>query len=185
MLNRKELLLGALYSAVIFTGILVIAGFYKKNMNVLPILEHPDPFLRQVAKPIAHVDDSIISLTEDMKATLRYKTLVDFFLERSIPRGLAAPQVGISKRMILCGLNGKIQVMINPRILEKRGAYSDRDGCLSVQEKNEMVIERSAYVKVKYKTLENEEKIMVVKNDAAALVEHEIDHLNGVLNIDY
>ena len=48
-----------------------------------------------------------------------------------------------------------------------------------------MVIKRSAYVKIKYKTLGNKEKILVVKNDYAALVEHEIDHLNGMLNIDY
>lgn len=56
---------------------------------------------------------------------------------------------------------------------------------MSVREDNEMVIKRSAYVKIKYKTLGNKEKILVVKNDYAALVEHEIDHLNGMLNIDY
>jgi peptide deformylase len=185
LLNRKELLLGAIYSGVIFIGILAIAGFYKKTTNVLPILEHPDPFLRRVAEPITHIDASIISLTDDMIATLRYQALVDFFFAGSRPRGLAAPQVGISKRLILCGLNGRMKLMINPTILEKRGAYSDKDGCLSVQGDSETLIERSAYVRVRYKTLDNKEKILAVKNDAAALVEHEIDHLNGVLNIDY
>ena len=112
-------------------------------------------------------------------------TLVDFFLDRSIPRGLAAPQVGILKRLVVCGINGRIKVMVNPEILERKGTYMDKDGCLSVQENKETFIERSAYVKVKYKTLENKEKILIVRNDDAALVEHEIDHLNGVLNIDH
>ena len=75
--------------------------------------------------------------------------------------------------------------MINPEILERKGAYLDIDDCLSVHEDRETVIKRSAYVKVQYKTLDNREKILIVKNDAAALVEHEMDHLNGVLNIDH
>ena len=185
MLSKKELMAGGLYLALVAMGILVIAGFYKKYRNVLSIVEYPHPVLRQVAEPIAHIDAAIVSLTEDIIATLRYQTLVDFFVEQAIPRGLAAPQVGISKRLVVCGINGKIQVMINPEIVEKRGAYKDKDGCLSVEDDGEIVIERAAYVKVRYKTLDNREKTMVVKNDAAALVQHEIDHLNGVLNIDY
>jgi len=185
LLNKKELIAACLYTGIIVIGIAAIAGFYKKNKNVLPILEHPDPVLRIVAEPVVRIDDAIISATEDIIATLRFQALVDFFLERSIPRGLAAPQVGIPKRLIVCGINGKIKVMINPEILETKGTYIDKDGCLSVQEEEEIAIKRSAYVKVKYNTLENKEKILVLKNDAAALVQHEIDHLNGVLNIDY
>ncbi|MDH3996364.1 MAG: peptide deformylase [Desulfobulbaceae bacterium] len=185
LLNKKEMLLGGLYSAMIAIGILAIAGFYKINRNVLPILEHPDPALRQVAEPIVHIDNSIISLIDDIISTLRYQAMIDFFADRSVPRGLAAPQVGISKRLVVCGINGNIKVMINPEILERKGTYIDMDDCMSVREDNEMLIKRSAYVKIKYKTLENKEKILVVKNDYAALVEHEIDHLNGMLNIDY
>ncbi len=166
-------------------GIGAIAGFYKKNMNVLPILEHPHPFLRQVAEPVVLIDDTVISLAENIIATLRYQTLVDFFIDRSVPRGLAAPQVGSTKRLVVCGIGGRIKVMVNPEILERKGTYLDRDGCLSVRGEDETLIERSAFVKVKYKTLDNLEKILVVRNDDAALVEHEIDHLNGVLNIDY
>ena len=158
---------------------------YKKRIDYLPIREHPDLVLRRVAEPISQVDGSIISLAEDIVATLQYITLVDFFLERSIPRGLAAPQVGISKRLVVCGINGRIKVMVNPEILERRGTYIDRDGCLSISGEEGKPIKRSAYVKVKFNTLKDEEKILVVKNEDAALVEHEIDHLNGVLNIDY
>jgi peptide deformylase len=184
---------------MIAIGILAIAGFYKIYRNVLPILEHPDSALRQVAEPIVQIDtalrqvaepivqidNSIISLIDDIVSTLRYQAVVDFFADRSVPRGLAAPQVGISKRLVVCGINGKIKVMINPEILERKGTYIDKDDCMSVQEDNETVIKRSAYVKVKYKILENKEKILIVKNDYAALVEHEIDHLNGMLNLDY
>ena len=185
LLKKKELLTPCFYTAVTVIAILALVGFYKKNMTVLPILEYPKSTLRQVAEPIAHIDDSIISLSKDIISTLRYQSLVDFFIERSIPRGLAAPQVGISKRLVVCGLNGAIKVMINPIILERKGSYMDKDDCMSVGNDNGTVIKRSAYVKVKFKTLDNKEETLVVKNDDAALVEHEIDHLNGVLNIDY
>lgn len=185
VLNKKELLAGTLYVALIVIGIMTIAGFYKIEGNVLPILGYPEPILRQIAEPIAHIDASIVSLTEDIISTLHYQTLVDFWVEQSVPRGLAAPQVGVAKRLVVCGLNGKIKVMINPEIVERRGSYTDKDSCLSIHEASEIAIKRSAYVKVRYKTLDSKEKTMVVKNDDAALVEHEIDHLNGVLNIDY
>jgi len=185
LLNKKKLLTPCLYTAFTIIAILALVGFYKKSMTVLPILEYPKSTLRQVAEPIAHIDDSIISLSKDIISTLRYQSLVDFFMERSIPRGLAAPQVGISKRLVVCGLNGAIKVMINPMILERKGNYLDKDDCLSIADDNGTFVNRSAYVKVRYKTLDNKEEILVVKNDDAALVEHEIDHLNGVLNIDY
>ena len=82
MLDKKEFLMGGLYSAMIAIGIMAITGFYKKNMNVLRILEHPDPILLKVSEPVTHIDDSIISLTNDIVSTLRYQTMVDFFIER-------------------------------------------------------------------------------------------------------
>lgn len=170
---------------IIFLGILLLGGIYKKSMAVLPILEYPEPVLRQVAKPIAHIDAATISLANDIISTLRYQTLIDFLLEQSMPRGLAAPQVGVSKRLVVCGIHGRIKVMINPVILERKGAYMDVDDCMSVREKNKTVIKRSSFVKVRFRTLGNKEEILKVKGDYAALVEHEIDHLNGVLNIDY
>ena len=185
LISKKEFLIGGVYALIIAIGILAIAGFYRNNRNVMSIVEHPEPVLRQVAEPIDHIDGSILSLIDNIISTLRYHALVDFFLERSLPRGLAAPQIGVAKRLVVCGINGKMKVMINPEILERKGTYFDNDDCLSVEERNDTVIKRSAYVKVKYKTLENKEEILVVRNDNAALVEHEIDHLNGVLNIDY
>lgn len=185
MFNKKEFLAVGLYIVIIAMGILAIAGFSKINKNQLRIIEHPAPALRQVAEPIAHIDDAVIALAADIIATLRYQTLVDFFVERTIPRGLAAPQVGISKRLVVCGLYGSIKVMVNPEILERKGTYWDHDDCMSVAEDHETVIKRSAFVRVKYRTLGNQEVILALRNDDAALVQHEIDHLNGVLNIDY
>ncbi len=185
MHNKKEVLTGGLYAAVIGIAILAMVGIYKKNMTVLPILEYPEPVLRRISEPVASIDDQVVSLTNAIISTLRYRALVDFFLQRSMPRGLAAPQVGVARRLIVCGVNGRIKVMINPEIVERRGTYVDVDDCLSVKEGSKTVIKRSAYVKVKYKTLDNKVEILKVKNDYAALVEHEIDHLNGVLNIDY
>jgi peptide deformylase len=156
-----------------------------KKQNVLRILEHPHPGLSGVSEEIVYVDDTVASLITDMISTLQYRTLVDFFTVRSIPRGLAAPQVGISKRLILCGLHGSLKGMINHEIIERKETYVDNDDCISVKEESKMYIKRSNHVTVKYKTPENEEKLLVVRNDAAALLEHEIDHLNGVLNIDY
>jgi len=75
--------------------------------------------------------------------------------------------------------------MINPEIIERKGTYVDNDDCMSVKEESKVYIKRSNHVTIKYNTPENEEKILAVRNDAAAQLEHEIDHLNGVLNIDY
>ena len=185
MLNKRDFLTFGVYLLIITLGIVALTGFYSRTNNVLKIVEYPDPNLREISNRIDHIDNHIISLSNDMIATLRYRAITDFFLKREIPRGLAAPQVGISERLILCGLNGQIKVMLNPEILEREGIYSDYDDCMSVQKIDNKVIQRSAYIKIKYKGLDNREKILVARNDDAALLEHEIDHLNGVLNIDY
>lgn len=185
MLNKKGFLILGLHVAVIAIGIVAFLGFYRKNNNVLRIIKYPHPILRITSNNIDNIDGHIIQLGNDIIATLRYRTMIDFFLKRSIPRGLAAPQVGVSERLIVCGLNGEIKVMINPEILERNGVYSSNDGCLSVQKGSRKVIKRSAYIKLKYKSLDNTERILTAKNYDAAFLEHEIDHLNGVLNLDY
>lgn len=185
MLSKKELAMLGLSAVLIGVGIATIALYHKKNTPVLPVLQHPEATLRRVATPVVHFDDSAVSLGDTLVATLRYRALVDFFTRRAMPRGLAAPQVGISKRLIACGLRGTIHVMINPVILERKGTYLDSDSCMSVENERKTVISRSAYVKVRYTTMENRKKILIARNDDAALIEHEIDHLNGVLNIDY
>jgi len=171
--------------AVIIIGITAFLGFYKNNNNVLRIVEYPHPALREISEPIDHIDNHIVSLSNAMVATLHYRTMVDFFVDRSTPRGLAAPQVGIAKRLIVCGLNGKIKVMVNPEILEREGTFLTHDDCMSVLKGDNKILKRSAYLKVGYKDLSSIERTLTARNHDAALLEHEIDHLNGVLNIDY
>ena len=185
MLTKRDFLKFGLWAAIIAIGIFAFLGFYKNNNNILKILAYPDPVLRKVASPIDRIDANIISLSNDIITTLRYRTLVDFFTKTSIPRGLAAPQVGVSKRLVVCGLNGEIKVMVNPEILEREGTYHGHDDCMSVHQDDNTIIKRSAYVKLRYKGLDNRERTITVRNRKAALLEHEIDHLNGVLNIDY
>ena len=185
MLNKRDFLIFGLHVVVITIGIVAVLGFYRRNNNVLRIIEHPDPILREISNPIDHIDNQIIHLSNDIIATLRYRAIIDFFIKRSMPRGLAAPQVGVSERLVVLGLNGEIKVMINPEILEKKGVFLSYDDCMSVRKDDNKVIKRSAYIKFKYKGLDNRERILTARNRDAALLEHEIDHLNGVLNVDY
>ncbi len=184
MLTKRDFLTFGLHVVIITIGIVALLGFYRKNNNVLRIIEHPDPILREISNPIDHIDNQIIQLSDDIVATLRYRAIIDFFIKRSMPRGLAAPQVGVSERLVILGLNGEIKVMVNPEILERKGVCLSYDDCLSVQNDNK-VIKRSAYIKLKYIGLDNRERILTARNRDAALLEHEIDHLNGVLNVDY
>jgi len=183
-LGWRDLLIFGLQAAVIVIVLILFCGFYRAGNNILPIVQYPDPILHQVATPIDHIDDTIISLGEDIVTTLRYRSMTDFFLKRSMPKGLAAPQVGIPLKMIVCGLNGEAKVMINPEILERKGNYAILEGCLSVAKGKKRIIRRAAYVKLKYKGLDNRERILIVRDRDAAMLEHEIDHLNGILNID-
>lgn len=185
MLNRDEFLTFGLHVVVVVLGITLLFGFHRKNNNVLQILQYPDPVLRKIAQPIDQINNDIITLSNDILSTLQYRSLLDFFFKGSMPRGLAATQVGIPKRLIVCGLNGQVKIMVNPEVLARAGVYSGYDDCMSVHKGDKKKIKRSAYIKVKYKNLDNMETILVARNRNAALLEHEIDHLNGVLNVDH
>jgi peptide deformylase len=184
MLKKKELLIIGVCGTIITCGVYFILHFSQKNRG-LPILVHPNPALRQVTHQVNNVDYSVISLSKSMIATLQSLAVTDFFFHGSLPRGLAATQVGVPKRLFVCGINGKIKVLINPKIIERMGTYISHEGCLSLPGQKEKSLKRSAYVKLKYKDLKNRERTLVARNRYAALVEHEIDHLNGIMNIDY
>lgn len=185
MLKKKEILTIGLCGAVLAIGIFFFLHFYKSKNTVLRLVQSPHPALRRAANLVDHVDHSIISLSNGMISTLQYLAMIDFFSKGSLPVGLAAPQVGVPKRLFVCGINGEIKVMINPRIVQRKGIYFSHEGCLSLQGEEKRTVKRSAYVKLKYKDLENMDRILVARDRHAALVEHEIDHLNGIFNIDY
>lgn len=94
--------------------------------------------------------------------------------------GIAAPQVGNNIRVIIVTINGKPTVMINPRIQTKAGFYVSDEGCLSVPNRK-VKKTRSKTVAVEYKTVAGNVKSIVLKSLEAACVQHEIDHLNGIL----
>ena len=185
LLKKKEVLTIGLCGAVIAIGLFFFLHFYKGKNTVFRIVEYPHPALHQTADLIDHVDHSIISLSNRMISTLQYLAMIDFFSRGSLPVGLAAPQVGVSKRLFVCGINGKIKVMINPKIIHRKGTYFSHEGCLSLQGEEKRTVKRSAYVKLKYTDLDNMDRILVARDRHAALVEHEIDHLNGIFNTDY
>ena len=185
MWNRRKFLKTAIAGLIGTTGIFAFLKGYKKIYNIRDIVEYPSPILRGVSQSIDVIDDSIITLGNSMIAILRYKAPLEFFAKGSLYKGLAAPQVGIQKRLIVCGLHGEIKILINPEILEQSGTYSNSEYCLSLPRYDRKTIKRSQNVTVNYKTVENTEKILVAKNSSAALLQHEIDHLDGVLYIDY
>jgi len=183
--NRGKFLKAAMAGLIGTTGIFAFLKGYKQKYKIADIVEYPSPILRGVSQSTDFIDDSIITFGNSMIAILRYRAPFEFFTKGSLYKGLAAPQVGIQKRLIVCGLHGEVKILINPEILEQRGTYLNNEYCLSLPRYDRKTIKRSQNVSVKYKTLENTEKVLVAKNGSAALLQHEIDHLNGVLYIDY
>ena len=185
MWKRRKFLKSAIAGLIGATGIYAFLKGCEHLYNIGDIVEHPSPILRGVSQSIDFIDDRIIALSNSMISILRYKAPFEFLLKGSLYKGLAAPQVGIQKRLIVCGLDGEIKTLINPQILEQSGTYANSEYCLSLPRCDRKTIERSQNVTVRYKTLENNKKILFAKNSSAALLQHEIDHLNGVLYIDY
>jgi len=149
-------------------------------MAIRPILTLPDKRLRQIADPIETVDDEIKALAKDMLETMYAAPGV----------GLAAPQIGEMRRMVVMDLAGKDEppepiVMINPEILRvsEETAVSE-EGCLSIPELY-YDVERPSEVTVRYTDLDGKTVETHATDRLATCVQHELDHLDGVLYIDY
>ncbi len=132
-----------------------------------------DPLLRKISKPVKNINERITSLLDDMVETM-YKA-------NGI--GLAAPQVGILRRVITVDVGEGVYKMINPEILEEKGSEVDIEGCLSVPNFNGTV-ERPSEIKVKYLDEKGEEHTIEAKGLFARCICHEVDHLNGILFSD-
>ena len=120
MWNRRKFLKLAVTGLIGTTGIFSFLEIYKHKNKILDIVEYPDPILRGISEKIDLIDDSIITLANSLISILRYNAPFEFFFKGSLYKGLAAPQIGSQKRMIACGLDGEIKILINPEILEKR-----------------------------------------------------------------
>jgi peptide deformylase len=145
---------------------------------ILPILTYPDPILKQKALTVDLVDEEIMQLAEDMAETMYAAPGV----------GLAAPQVGVLKRVICIDVAGKgeppqLITAINPVIIHAEGEVQEEEGCLSVVEYADNVT-RYKSVTVRGITLEGQERIWHAEGLLAVAFQHEIDHLDGILFID-
>ena len=184
-MKRRDLLKFGLFTSLAAAGGVGFLKIYKHTTGVREILKYPAPVLRRVSTPVDVIDDPIVSLSQQMIATLRYNSLVGFFSKAFMSRGLAAPQMGVSRRLIVCGIYGEIKVLINPEIVETSGAYAGYENCLSLPDHERLIINRPGFIKVKYTGVDNRETILAAAKGYAALLAHEIDHLNGILYIDH
>ena len=153
---------------------------YGRRMTIKPLIILPDPLLRQVSKPVEHVDSEITRLADDMLETMYDAPGI----------GLAAIQIGVPRRMLVIDVSkededNRPMVFINPEIVaasDERSAYEE--GCLSIPDYYAEV-ERPATVTVNYVDREGKQQTIEADGLLATCLQHEIDHLNGVLFIDH
>ncbi len=146
-------------------------------MALLEILHYPDPRLRNRAEPIVEVDDSIRTLAADMLETMYDAPGI----------GLAATQINVHKRMLVADVsaeNTDPRVFINPVIVERQGTEQMEEGCLSVPGVFELV-ERADWIAVEYLDLDGQPQRLETDGLLAVCIQHEIDHLDGKLFVDY
>ena len=146
-------------------------------MATLEILHFPDHRLRTRAKPVATVDDQLRRLVDDMLETMYAAPGI----------GLAATQVNVHKRVIVIDLSKEQDqplVLINPEIVEQRGVEEMEEGCLSVPGVYERV-ERADQIKVRALGRDGQAFDLEADGLLAVCIQHEIDHLNGKLFVDY
>lgn len=151
-------------------------------MATLPIILLPDPVLKQTAQPIENITDAVLNLAADMAETMYAAPGI----------GLAANQVGNLQRIFVMDVDFRdnkesrnVVTMINPEIVWKSDAMSVmEEGCLSIPQQYADV-ERPQAVRVKYVDLHGEIRELLAEDLSSHCVQHELDHLNGVLFIDY
>jgi len=148
-------------------------------LAVLPICKYGDDVLRKPTTLVETIDDSIHKLIDDMIDTMYAAPGV----------GLAANQVGVSKRLMVIDLSvgkrpGECHVFINPEIVESYGEITEEEGCLSIPDFVE-VVTRPERVKLRYQDRNGETREMWGEGLMARAMCHEIDHLGGTLFVDH
>jgi peptide deformylase len=148
-------------------------------MAALEIKQYPDPVLRGKSRPVEAITPDIQKLIDDMVETMYAAPGV----------GLAAPQVGVPLRLAVIDISSKDEkhpliVLINPEFVSRDGEAEDEEGCLSVNEFNAVV---ARYSKVRVRATDREGKTFEVEGEEllARALQHELDHLDGVLILDH
>ncbi len=149
-------------------------------MSLLKIYQYPERVLRKETKTVDVFDDNLKQLAQDMAETMYDAPGI----------GLAAPQVGKSLKLIVVDTSKDPEeqkiflTMVNPEIIAREGDQIDEEGCLSVPDMTANV-KRNKKVTVTYQDLEGNSHEMVTEDRFAVVMQHEIDHLNGILFIDH
>jgi peptide deformylase len=151
-------------------------------MTILPILIHPDPVLRKKAEPVAEITPEILRLMDDMLETMYDAPGI----------GLAAPQIGVSKRVVVIDIDAGREGMapnplklINPEVIASGDTKTImEEGCLSIPG-TLVEVNRPDTVTVRYMDMDGQTQEIHATDLLAKCVQHEIDHLNGKLIFDY
>ncbi|HXS26885.1 MAG TPA: peptide deformylase [Steroidobacteraceae bacterium] len=146
-------------------------------MALLPILEYPDPRLRERALPVTAFDEAFGRLVDDMLETMYAAPGI----------GLSATQVNVRRRLLVIDISEKHDeplVFVNPEILSREGAAKSEEGCLSVPGIFDQ-IERAAKVRVRAQDRHGEWFERDLEGMLAVCLQHEMDHLDGKLFVDY
>ena len=146
-------------------------------MALLGVLQYPDPLLRKKAQPVSEVDDNIRKIVDDMFETMYEQSGV----------GLASTQVNIPQRIIVMDVSeGQKQPLcvINPEIISREGIQFEYEGCLSFPSVFDKV-ERSAKIRMRALDQFGKSYEMDAEGLLAICIQHEIDHLDGILFVDH
>ena len=147
-------------------------------MAVRSILLYPDPILKQVADPVAEVDKTVVFVIQD---------LVDTMVDAGHSVGVAAPQIGVLRRVLVVDVsksklgkdnNHGLLEMINPEIIEKSGSTMMREGCMSVPDYTGNVT-RAEHIVIEFTDRVGQLRVIEVSGFEAVAIQHELDHLDG------
>lgn len=153
-------------------------------MAVRTVLVYPDPLLKMISAPVDNFDPSVSDLLND---------LVDTMVDAGHSVGIAAPQIGDLRRAVVVDVsksklgkkqdNHGLMQMVNPEIIEREGSCEVREGCMSVPEYTGNVTRAEAIV-VQFQDENNERRVIRADGFEAIAIQHEIDHLDGLLFLD-
>ncbi len=132
-----------------------------------------DPVLRQVAKPVENVDGALVKLADDMVETMHH----------SVGAGLAAPQVGVQRRLFVYELDDGPQTIINPEIVESSGELWHDEACLSIPGLR-IAVMRPETIVLQGFDLEGNEMTIEADDFMGRMFQHEVDHLDGILMVE-
>jgi len=152
-------------------------------MAVKEILCYPDPLLKTVCAPVETIDDEVRELIQD---------LIDTMVAAGHSVGVAAPQIGSCRRVVVVDVSHSklgrdnhhgLLVMVNPEILETEGSETMREGCMSVPDYTGNVI-RAQNILIQFLDREGIDRVIRASGFEAVAIQHELDHLDGILFLD-